>query len=60
MLILPEEDRVCVALGDLVVPVSALAEEDVDEEALAREMEASFHGQSPLSETRLAEGREGP
>ena len=37
VLILSEEDRVRAALGDLVVPVLAPAEEDVDEEALARE-----------------------
>ena len=60
VLILSEEDRVRAALGDLVVPVSAPAEEDVDEEALAREVEAGFRGQSPLSETILEERREGP
>ena len=60
VLILSEEDRVRAALGDLVVPLSAPAEEDVDEEALAREVEAGFRGQSPLSETILEERREGP
>jgi predicted DNA-binding antitoxin AbrB/MazE fold protein len=60
VLILSEEDRVRVALGDLVVPFSAPAEEDVDEEALAREVEEGFRGQSPLSETILEERREGP
>ena len=60
VLILSEEDRVRAALGDLVVPVSAPAEEDVDEEALAREVEAGFRGQSPLSETILEERRAGP
>ena len=60
VVILSEEDRVRAALGDLVVPVSAPAEEDVDEEALAREVEAGFRGQSPLSETILEERREGP
>ena len=59
VVILSEEDRVQAALGDLVVPVSAPAEEDVDEEALAREVEAGFRGQSPLSETILEERREG-
>jgi len=48
------------ALGDLVVPLSAPAEEDVDEEALAREVEEGFRGQSPLSETILEERRAGP
>ena len=60
VLILSEEERVRAALGDLVVPVSAPAEEDVDEEALAREVEAGFRGQSPLSETILEERRAGP
>jgi hypothetical protein len=35
VLIFSEEDRVRAALGDLVVPYSALTEEDIDEEALA-------------------------
>jgi len=60
ILILSEEDLVRAALGDLVVLLSAPAEEDVDEEALAREVEEGFRGQSPLSETILEERREGP
>jgi hypothetical protein len=60
VLILSEEGRVWAALGDLVVPYSAPTEEDVDEEALVREVEEGFRGQSPLSETTLEERREGP
>ena len=60
LLILSEEDRVRAALGDLVVPLSAPAEEDVDEEALAREVEEGFRGQLPLSDTILEERRAGP
>jgi predicted DNA-binding antitoxin AbrB/MazE fold protein len=60
VLILSEEDRVRAALGDLVVPSSAPTEEDVDEEALVREVEEGFRGQPPLSETILEERREGP
>jgi len=60
VLILSEEDRVRAALGDLVVPFSTPAEEDVDEEALAREVEAGFRGQPPLSDTILEERRAGP
>ena len=60
VLILSEEDRVRAALGDLVVPLSASAGEDVDEAALAREVEAGFCGQPPLSETILEERRAGP
>jgi predicted DNA-binding antitoxin AbrB/MazE fold protein len=58
--ILSEEDRVRAALGDLVIPYSAPPEEDVDEEALVREVEEGFRGQPPLSETILEERREGP
>ena len=60
VLILSEEDRLRAALGDLVVPLSAPAEEDVDEEALAREVEEGFRGQPPLSETILEERHAGP
>jgi predicted DNA-binding antitoxin AbrB/MazE fold protein len=60
VLILSEEDRVRAALGDLVVPYSPHIEEDVDEEALVREVEEGFRGQPPLSETILEERREGP
>jgi predicted DNA-binding antitoxin AbrB/MazE fold protein len=60
VLILSEEERVRAALGDLVVPGSAPAEDEVDEEALAREVEAGFRGQRPLSDTILEERRAGP
>jgi predicted DNA-binding antitoxin AbrB/MazE fold protein len=60
VLILPEEDRVRAALGDLVVPLPTPTEEEVDEEALAREVEAGFRGQPPLSDTILEERRTGP
>jgi predicted DNA-binding antitoxin AbrB/MazE fold protein len=60
VLILSEEDRVRAALGDLVVPYSAPTEEDVDEEALMREVEEGFGEQTPLSETIFEERREGP
>jgi hypothetical protein len=48
-----------ICLGDIVVPFSTPAEEDVDEEALAREVEAGFRGQPPLSDTILEERRRG-
>jgi predicted DNA-binding antitoxin AbrB/MazE fold protein len=60
VLILAEEDRVRAALGDLVIPLAALAGADADEEALARDIEEGFHGQPPLSDTILAERRAGP
>ena len=58
--VLSEGDRICAALGNLVVLVSALAEADVDEEACAREVETDLRGQSSLSETILEERRAGP
>jgi predicted DNA-binding antitoxin AbrB/MazE fold protein len=60
VLILSEEERVRAALGDLVVPYAAAAEDNVDEEALAREVEEGFRGQPPLSDTILEERRTGP
>ena len=60
VLILSEEEQVRAALGDLVVPYAAATAEDVDEEALAREVEEGFRGQPPLSETILEERRAGP
>ena len=60
VMILSEEDRVRAALDDLVVPLSTPAAEDVDEETLAREVEAGCRGQPPLSETILEERRTGP
>jgi hypothetical protein len=60
VLILSEEDRVRAALGDLVVPCAATAEEDVDEEALAQEVEEGCRGQVPLSDAILEERRAGP
>jgi predicted DNA-binding antitoxin AbrB/MazE fold protein len=60
VMILTEEDRVRAALGDLLVPLADLPEEDVDEEVLARDIEEGFRGQSPLSDTILEERRAGP
>jgi predicted DNA-binding antitoxin AbrB/MazE fold protein len=60
VLILSEEERVRAALGELVVPCAVSAEDNVDEEALAREVEEGFRGQLPLSDTILEERREGP
>ena len=60
VLILSEEDWVRAALGDLVVSLATQAGEDVDEEALARDVEEGFRGQPPLSDTLLEERRQGP
>lgn len=58
--ILSDADRVRVALGDLRVEMTSLSEHDVDETALAREVEEAFRGQPPLSEAVIQERREGP
>ena len=47
--IVQERESAKAALGDLLVASSETAE-DVNEEALFREIEAGFRGQAPLSE----------
>jgi predicted DNA-binding antitoxin AbrB/MazE fold protein len=59
--ILTEVDRVRAALGDLLMEVSAPEDdEDIDEEALMRELDEAFRGQPPISEDIIKERREGP
>jgi predicted DNA-binding antitoxin AbrB/MazE fold protein len=58
--ILSDEDRVRAALSDLLVEIADPSDEDIDEDALAREIEAGFQGQPPLSDTIIEERREGP
>jgi predicted DNA-binding antitoxin AbrB/MazE fold protein len=58
--ILSDAERVRAALGDLRVEMASLSDHDVDETALAREVEEAFQGQSPLSEILIQERREGP
>lgn len=58
--ILSDEERVRAALGDLLVEIPDQMGEDIDEEALAREIEEGFRGQPPLSDTIIEERREGP
>jgi predicted DNA-binding antitoxin AbrB/MazE fold protein len=61
LVILTERERATAALGELLVQVpDADNEEDIDEEALLREIEEAFRGQPPLSETLIEERREGP
>lgn len=59
VMILSDRDRVLAALGDLVVQMPGNGE-DVDEEALAHEIEEGFRGQLPLSESIIQERLEGP
>ena len=60
VLIVSAEDRVVTALGDLLAPRPATPGPDLDEAALAAEIERAFLGQPPLSETLIAERRTGP
>jgi predicted DNA-binding antitoxin AbrB/MazE fold protein len=60
--ILSHRDLVLEALGDLVTkyPEEPGSDDDIDEEALLAEVAAAFEGLPPLSETIIAERREGP
>jgi predicted DNA-binding antitoxin AbrB/MazE fold protein len=55
--IVSDRERVRAALGDLLVDIPVLAD-DVDEAALAREIEEGFRGQT-LSDVIIAERQEG-
>jgi predicted DNA-binding antitoxin AbrB/MazE fold protein len=59
LVILSERDRIRAALRDLLVETVSPSE-DIDEDALMREIEAGFRGQPPLSDTIIEERREGP
>lgn len=59
LVLVDEPDRVDAALADLLVqPLDV--EDDIDEEALLKEIEEAFRGQPPLSETIIQERNEGP
>lgn len=60
LMILSDEDAIRAALGDLLVEIPDTSPSDLDEDALLREVEETFRGQSPLSEAILKERREGP
>ena len=60
VVILSDRDRARAALGDLLVEFPDPTGEDIDEEALLREIREAFRGQPPLSETIIEERREGP
>jgi predicted DNA-binding antitoxin AbrB/MazE fold protein len=60
LMILSVEERAIAALGDLLLKLPDAIDDDVDEEALLREIEDGFRGQPPLSETIIEERREGP
>jgi predicted DNA-binding antitoxin AbrB/MazE fold protein len=58
-----EQDRVRAALADLPIrwpDMISATEDDLDEAALAREIEEGFRNAPPLSETIIQERRESP
>ncbi|MBI5957235.1 MAG: antitoxin family protein [Chloroflexi bacterium] len=60
LVILSDADRVIAALGDLLVEIPDLTDENLNEEALAHEVENGFRGQRPLSEIIIEDRHEGP
>lgn len=56
--IVSDRERVRAALGDLLVDFPEVNDDDVDEVALAREIEEGFRGQT-LSDVIIAERQEG-
>lgn len=56
-----ERERVLNALAEIITHVpDPIADEELDEEAILRELDEAFRGQPPLSETIIQERREGP
>lgn len=53
-MILADTNRVDALLADLLVDIPE-TEEDIDEQAVMREIEKAFEGQKPLSETIIQE-----
>lgn len=60
LVILSEEEREHSTLEDMVVDVREMEGEEIDEEALIREIEAAFRGQASLSSDIIEERRHGP
>jgi predicted DNA-binding antitoxin AbrB/MazE fold protein len=60
LMVLPNQDHIRAILSDLLAVSPDLSVEALDEEALAHEIEEGFRGQPPLSDTIIAERREGP
>jgi predicted DNA-binding antitoxin AbrB/MazE fold protein len=60
VVILSEQQRVREALHELLVVHTDFPQDDLDEDALMREIEEGFRGQPPLSETIIEERRESP
>lgn len=60
LVILSEETRELSALADMLAEVSEISAEDVDEEALLREVETELVDQTPLSDVIIEERHQGP
>ncbi len=60
VVILTERERAVVALGELVAPLPNLDTEDIDEEALLREIDEAYRGKPSVSDAIIEERREGP
>jgi predicted DNA-binding antitoxin AbrB/MazE fold protein len=58
--IMQEQEMVRAALGDLLVQPTSPLQDELDEEALMRQLDEAFAGHKPLSETIIEERREGP
>ena len=57
--IVHERESAKAALGDLLVESSEI-DDNLNEDALFREIEAGFRGQKPLSEEIIQQRRQGP
>ncbi len=59
VMILTEREHAIAALGDLFVEFPVLDNEDIDEQALLRELDETYQG-PPISEAIIEERRKGP
>jgi predicted DNA-binding antitoxin AbrB/MazE fold protein len=60
VLILTEREQAIAALGDLVAATTPLSAEDIDEEALLKELDETYGGNLSVSDAIIQERREGP
>ena len=59
VVILTERERAIAALGELAAPLPHL-DEDIDEDALLREIDDEYRGKPSVSDAIIEERREGP
>ncbi len=60
IVILTERERAVAALGELVAPLPHTETEDVNEEALLKEIDEAYRGKPSVSDAILDERHEGP